>query len=1556
MRKTKFPSFFAKFATKFALVASFTGCLDANVYGQTAGSSSATPIELTFDANGYSVLSNQQPSGNNLWYKVTPNNSSMFLNLRVTAQAATLSFIGLEYIVLDDHSENFTSGSDSIPLDNNFEYNFDEIPSGYSFLFHAKFSNACTSCNATSTSFKISARAFTKAPCTSTTTACNIVPNPSFENWNTTNYNCSTLNLANFSSQVCQWYSPSICANSNSVVLVGTPDYLNTCATNYSNNLLPNQQVSTHFLNGTNTGNGVAGIFLYAFNGGVNMNIPLAQKSYREYLQTTLLSSLVPGRVYQVSLWEKCMPGHGRYCKDLSVMFSSSIPCQIPNFREIDPTLYPGSQVIDMASAMMTNTLSFNQLAVTFQASAANDKMTIGSFKSNANANIQNIPGINTTSASPSYYNIDDIEIRTPTVALTPTVAISCPSNTLQLNPTVCELYFTNYTYQWQPATGVSNPNILNPVFNVNSPTVYTLTQIGVNTTTTTIITATVAFVFTNGLSLSASTPSPILCGNLGVNSTTLVASSNLATSYSWQPLPVTGNNIVVNPTVTTIYTVTSTYQNCTITNTVLVTVSNSCCATPSNMTTFNGQPITNSSSFGTPMVFNNDVIIQPGNSLTFNNTYFQFAPNVKIEVKNNAVLNIYGSHLYACAAMWKGIVVKDGGRVYAINEPLDNLIEDATTAIEVNCTPANNVSLILDLTNVTFNRNRLGININNYTGASTTYPFLIRNCVFTCRNLPFTNTSWPQTGSTNSSANSTAHLRYLTGTLASLSPPYLGQGFPQITLKSPYTTIYSESAIVLNNVGLSTSASLVRSAVIGDASSLSGFNLFDSHKNFIVSNNSNVKSINNVFQNTIYNPIQNGSAQLSSAIKAVNSYNNVDMLNTFLSTTSPVNPGTLINRFYNCHTGIEARNQATLEVKYSYFASTQSKFTTPSTNNPGYYGIYIYNNRFKSYLIQFSQFLNLNTGIYGGVTNDVITMTPGAVSINNPNPTYIINYGHMWGDCLISQNLFCAASATNAALGNGYMDWGVVFEKPISGISAPNAAFYNFLPNNGLRISYNNFYKVWNGVKVTSLASSNYIKTTGSNIIKLEPNLNPSAVPQRGIEYNANVYSAINSNTITGYGTTNTVTPMAGIYAIQNSNTSVRCNSVVTLPFGFHFASTNGATTWSVNTMFNNGIGLYGTNWGNGASGGIGPQGTTNQPSDNFWQGTWAANTNWQTFTGLNTNAGSSKIYARGSGNNGYYLNPNFNWGVFFNTSYWASPNRPTANSNTYGSCGNTNTSGGCTGCTARHWQEIAVDTIDWEDPKSEINRFLLYYTLELDSSLMSNDDTLTAFYEENSSSEMRTLMQIEEALAVHDMVTSSNLLGNFQSNSNIQDNYKTFYQLYYNFLHDSILSAQDSSNLLILASQCPFSDGPAVHKARAMYNSLYYTNLMFNDDGCIPEGYALRIIPSQGDSTQVPSKVANISALENHENVQSEKFPGFSFSIFPNPSNGVLNLRSFNKTQLMTCNVTDVLGKSVYSEKIKIISGEVSTLDLHLTSGVYYVNLTDEKNTKFVKKIVVH
>lgn len=210
MRKTKFPNFFAKFATKFALVASFTGCLDANVYGQTAGSSSATPIELTFDANGYSVLSNQQPSGNNLWYKVTPNNSSMFLNLRVTAQAATLSFIGLEYIVLDDHSENFTSGSDSIPLDNNFEYNFDEIPSGYSFLFHAKFSNACTSCNATSTSFKISARAFTKAPCTSTTTACNIVPNPSFENWNTTNYNCSTLNLANFSSQVCQWYSPSI--------------------------------------------------------------------------------------------------------------------------------------------------------------------------------------------------------------------------------------------------------------------------------------------------------------------------------------------------------------------------------------------------------------------------------------------------------------------------------------------------------------------------------------------------------------------------------------------------------------------------------------------------------------------------------------------------------------------------------------------------------------------------------------------------------------------------------------------------------------------------------------------------------------------------------------------------------------------------------------------------------------------------------------------------------------------------------------------------------------------------------------------------------------------------------------------------------------------------------------------------------------------------------------------------------------------------------------------------------------------------------------------------
>jgi hypothetical protein len=830
---------------------------------------------------------------------------------------------------------------------------------------------------------------------------------------------------------------------------------------------------------------------------------------------------------------------------------------------------------------------------------------------------------------------------------------------------------------------------------------------------------------------------------------------------------------------------------------------------------------------------------------------------------------------------------------------------------------------------------------------------------VFTCRNLPFTNTSWPQTGGTNPATNSNADLRYLTGTLPSLSPPYLGQGFPQITLKSPFATIYSDIAIQLNNVGVSSSASMVRSAVIGDASSITAFNLFDSHKNFIVSNNSNVKSINNVFQNTIYNPIQNGSSSLSSAIKAINFYTNSSMLNTLLSTSSPISPATFINRFYNCHTGIEARNTATLDVRYSYFASTQSKLTAASSNNPGYYGIYIYNNRFKSYLIQNSQFLNLNIGIYGGVTNDVIAISPGASSINNPNPPPFINYGEMWGDCLISQNLFCPASATNAAIGNGYMDWGVVFEKGISSRAAIRAggSFYNFSPNLGLRVSFNNFYKVWNGVKVNSLASSNYIKTTGSNIIKLEPNLNPSLITQRGIEYTANVYSAINSNTVTGYGTTNTITPMAGIYAVQNSNSSVRCNSVVTLPYGFHFGGTNGATTWSLNTLFNNGIGLYGSSWGTGFTGGIGTQGSSNQSSDNFWQGTWAANTNWQTFTDVNTNAGNSKIWARGGTGNiaGYYLNPIYNDGVSQPISYNNIINRPTTGGS-YGTCTTNNTGGGCTDCAARHWQEIAVDTIDWEDPNAEINRFLLYLTLELDTALVLGDDTLAEFYEEQSNSEMASLMEIEEALAIKDLQTANSLLTSFQSNSNVQDNYKTYYQLYYAFMHDTVLSGEDSLSLIILASQCPFSDGPAIHKARALYNMMYYANLSFNDEGCVPEGYALRVAAPSQDSIVPQVSKTEIALLENHENKQSLKFPGFTFSFYPNPNNGEVNISTYSRSQYMQCSVCDVMGRIVYSEKLQLMSGRPHTLNLDLKTGIYYVNLIDEKNTKYVKKIVVN
>ncbi len=124
-------------------------------------------------------------------------------------------------------------------------------------------------------------------------------------------------------------------------------------------------------------------------------------------------------------------------------------------------------------------------------------------------------------------------------------------------------------SYSWSPSTGLSNPNIANPIANPNQTTTYTVTSTNAQGCTgTDQIT-----VFVNGnASINAGNDQTICSGSQAF----LNATGGI--SYSWSPSTGLSNpniaNPIANPSQTTTYTVTSTNaQGCTGTDQVTVFV-----------------------------------------------------------------------------------------------------------------------------------------------------------------------------------------------------------------------------------------------------------------------------------------------------------------------------------------------------------------------------------------------------------------------------------------------------------------------------------------------------------------------------------------------------------------------------------------------------------------------------------------------------------------------------------------------------------------------------------------------------------------------------------------------------------------------------------------------------------------------------------------------------------------------------------------------------------------------------------------------------------------------
>ena len=998
----------------------------------------------------------------------------------------------------------------------------------------------------------------------------------------------------------------------------------------------------------------------------------------------------------------------------------------------------------------------------------------------------------------------------------------------------------------------------------------------------------------------------------------TLTASG--ATSYLWtyNSTSTSGNPITDNPNLNTTYTVTGTDNNgCQSSANADVIVETNCANVCTSCTDLGTTTLTsNPPAFQTYCVNNNLTISGNVNLIA---SEFKIAPNVTITVDPTSVLTITGSHLYACSDMWKGIVVQPGGRIIiqAIsfgNFKRSSLIEDAFIAVDIqsNSTITNNPLIV---NTATFNRNQIGIQITDYSTSSgaATYPIDIVNSVFTSRDLPFTPNSlnWPHTD--NIKANNG-----ITG----LAAPYIDDVVysstnPNAYLKAPFISGASKpmAGIKLINVGstLITTVASYHEIKIGKPGKPK-FNLFDNLFISINASSSNLTSVNNVFQNTI-------SVKKNPGV-AINAIAN-NLTNNRLQVI-PATKKNFSNRFYDCGAAINSvdylENIATNCLVQSSWIST-APAPSPANYN-GKYGFVVQSNRFLTVNFSENEMYNLENGIvfignYGPLQNGGSVINgqySGQIDINNNTLG-----ANLPGDPVTTQYMANAITVSNV-LGSGL-------------INAPGAI---------LNVNDNTINNVYRGIGISTWTKKDV--KTNNNIISLAQDAFAASPLQYGIAHQANsAYSqygnTIINNNVSGFGIGANDKVRAIVTALCGHQ-EVRCNRVSKTYKGIEFNGDNGSTIFVHNDMTNHRYGMVLDN-----AGFIGVQGDATNPSENRWLGTWNA-PNFKTATLATATASTavgSELWIRNSpaaynpngfgftaginGQDDYFYNGSVNSTLKYITNNPLLVNCPVV------VC-----------CKGQAKQIARMEQIVQDlDPLVNnvaatryINKNKVYRILRDNPDLLNASSLLQDFYFEKNMSNTETIAKVEDDFMLRDIVSGEAKVSSIIAENSVEQNYLTFFNSYVKQQTDTI-TPTDSLVLVNLAMGCPFTEGTVIYQARALYNSIYRSNVIF-EDNCSSEN--ARLSRFSEDVTQSSTEFSNLKVI-----------------LYPNPSTGMIYLNlDDDSSDHVKVSVQDVRGKVIYaSDELKVING-LCNFKLDVENGVYFVKVTSSETNKIsIKKIII-
>ncbi len=208
----------------------------------------------------------------------------------------------------------------------------------------------------------------------------NLVPNPSFESYDTCPNTASQIRYA------FPWFQPTL----------GTPDYLNGCALISSEFSVPQNLLGYQ---NARTGFGYAGFYLYYYTNN--------QTTYREYIESPLNDSLVAGRRYYLRLYLSFSDSSRTATDAFGVCFSHD-SILTTNWNEISIT----PQIQNISGNYLIDRVNWMSLSGDFIAQGGEKFITIGNFRNYINTDSIFISGGGLQTQPEyknGYYYIDDI-------------------------------------------------------------------------------------------------------------------------------------------------------------------------------------------------------------------------------------------------------------------------------------------------------------------------------------------------------------------------------------------------------------------------------------------------------------------------------------------------------------------------------------------------------------------------------------------------------------------------------------------------------------------------------------------------------------------------------------------------------------------------------------------------------------------------------------------------------------------------------------------------------------------------------------------------------------------------------------------------------------------------------------------------------------------------------------------------------------------------------------------------------------------------------------------